>query len=149
MWENIILYYLKSISSIPLGRHDSNLWNLTIASDWMIPCTNTKLTWCQKYFIMLNFQKQRGSDLYDNYIWIIYFNQHRKTNFVQNTIYLAGYILHFHFPFFVCPIFRSSTNCLFCSHILIFFPAYNTVAQQRATDGTMIDGDNSQVPLKR
>ena len=98
---------------------------------------------------MLNFQKQRGLDLYDNYIWTIYFNQHRKTNFVQSTIYFTGYIYIFIFDFLFVLFFVLVQIVYFCSHILIFFPAYNTVAQQRATDGTMIDGDNSQVPLKR
>ena len=79
----------------------------------------------------------------------IIFGQYIGELILYRLQYMLQDILHFNFRFFVCPIFRSSTNCLFCSHILIFFPAYNTVAQQRATDGTMIDGDNSQVPLKR
>ena len=89
--------------------------------------------------------KQRGSDLYDNYIWTI----HRKTNFVQSTIYFTGYIYILIFDFLFVLFFVLVQIVYFGSHILIFFPAYNTVAQQRATDGTMIDGDNSQVPLKR
>ena len=71
-------------------------------------------------------------------------------NIVQRTILTAVHpklILTFNFLFVL--FFVLVQIVYFCSHILIFFPAYNTVAQQRATDGTMIDGDNSQVPLKR
>ena len=69
-------------------------------------------------------------------------------------LYRLQYILQdifyiFIFDFLFVLFFVLVQIVYFCSHILIFFPAYNTVAQQRATDGTMIDGDNSQVPLKR
>ena len=98
---------------------------------------------------MFNFLKQRGSDLYDNYILTIYFNHIGELILYRLQFILQDIFYIFIFDFLFVLFFVLVQIVYFCSHILIFFPAYNTVAQQRATDGTMIDGDNSQVPLKR